>query len=144
VQKPKPLQKPKPPPKPKVAEHKPVEKPHHASPTPAPARTSAPTHPAASPTRPAAAAPVTNGVPSGYFNQVASRVAHAAQSHPLKGPGRVGYRIVIAPSGSVISASISSSGRPDLDAAARRAVAGPFPSFGGTHPVAVSGGIRYQ
>jgi protein TonB len=62
----------------------------------------------------------------------------------VKGPGRVGYRIVIAPSGSVISASISSSGHPELDAAARRAVAGPFPSFGGARPVAVSGGIRYQ
>ncbi len=70
---PKPVPKP-PQPKPKVAEHKPVEKPHPPSPAPA---------------RPAASAPPANAVPSGYFNQVASRVAHAAQSHPIKGPGRV-------------------------------------------------------
>ena len=125
---PKPVPKP-PQPKPKVAEHKPVEKPHPPSPAPA---------------RPAASAPPANAVPSGYFDQVASRVAHAAQSHPIKGPGRVGYRIVIAPSGSVVMATISSSGRPDLDAAARRALTGPFPAFGGSRPVAVSGGIRYQ
>ena len=125
---PKPIPKPKPKPpqaKPKVAEHKPVATPRAAAPTPA-------------------APPPANAVPSGYFNQVESRVARAAQSHPVKGPGRVGYRIVISPSGSVISASISSSGHPELDAAARRAVAGPFPSFGGSRPVAVSGGIRYQ
>jgi protein TonB len=128
---PKPIPKPKPPQaKPKVVEHKPVAAPHAVTP-----RATAPT---------AAAAPPPNAVPSGYFNQVASRVAHAAQSHPVKGPGRVGYRIVISPSGSVVSASISSSGHPELDAAARRAVAGPFPSFGGSRPVAVSGGIRYQ
>ncbi len=124
---PKPAPKP-PQPKPKVVEHKPVEKPR--PPSPAPARV--------------AVSPPANSVPSGYFNQVESRVAHAAQSHPVKGPGRVGYRIVIAPSGSVISATISSSGRPDLDAAAKRAVAGPFPAFGGLRAVAVSGGIRYQ
>ncbi len=128
---PKPQPKPKPPQaKPKVVEHKPVAPPRAAAPSPAPPRAAAP--------------PPANAVPSGYFNQVESRVAHAAQSHPVKGPGRVGYRIVIAPSGSVISASISSSGHPELDAAARRAVAGPFPSFGGSRPVAVSGGIRYQ
>jgi protein TonB len=126
-----PKPKPKPPQaKPKVAEHKPVATPRPAAQSPAAPRPSAP--------------PPPNAVPSGYFNQVESRVAHAAQNHPLRGPGRVGYRIVIAPSGSVISASISSSGHPDLDAAARRAVAGPFPSFGGSRPVAVSGGIRYQ
>jgi protein TonB len=113
---PKPIPKP---PKPKVVEHKPVEP------------------------RPVAPPPP-NAVPSGYFNQVASRVARIANSNPLRGPGRVGYRVVIAPSGSVISASISSSGRPDLDAAARRAIAGPFPAFGGTRPVAISGGVRYQ
>jgi protein TonB len=134
---PKPIPKPKPPPpKPKVVEHKPVEKPRPAPPKPA--------APTPAPARPAAAPPPANAVPSGYFNQVASRVARVANSNPLRGPGRVGYRIVIAPSGSVISASISSSGRPDLDAAARRAIAGPFPSFGGTRPVAVSGGVRYQ
>lgn len=128
---PKPIPKPKPPQvKPKVVEHKPVPTPHAVTP-----RAAAPT---------AAAPPPPNAVPSGYFNQVESRVARAAQSHPVKGPGRVGYRIVISPSGSVISASISSSGHPELDAAARRAVAGPFPSFGGSRPVAVSGGIRYQ
>jgi protein TonB len=128
---PKPTPKPKPPQaKPKVVEHKPVAPPRAAAPSPAAPRAAAP--------------PPPNAVPSGYFNQVESRVARAAQSHPVRGPGRVGYRIVIAPSGSVISASISSSGHPDLDAAARRAVAGPFPSFGGSRPVAVSGGIRYQ
>jgi protein TonB len=113
---PKPIPKP---PKPKVVEHKPVEP------------------------RPVAPPPP-NAVPSGYFNQVASRVARIANSNPLRGPGRVGYRIVISPSGSVISASISSSGRPDLDAAARRAIAGPFPAFRGARPVAISGGVRYQ
>jgi protein TonB len=129
---PKPIPKPKSPPqKPKVVEHKPVEKPRPAPAAPTPA------HPAASP-------PAANAVPSGYFNQVVSRVARIANSNPLRGPGRVGYRIVIAPSGSVISASISSSGRPDLDSAARRAISGPFPSFGGARPVAVSGGVRYQ
>jgi protein TonB len=128
---PPPVEEPPPPPVAEEPAVAPVEKPRPAPVAPAPVR-------------PAAAPPPANAVPSGYFNQVASRVARAANSHPLRGPGRVGYRIVIAPSGSVISASISSSGRPDLDAAARRAISGPFPAFGGVRPVAVSGGVRYE
>lgn len=135
----KPQAKPKP--KPKPVEHaKPVDKPH-------PAQQSA--------AAPRAAPPVKvppNAIPSGYFNQVSSRVARAAQStrpaaalarHEF---GRVGYRIVISPSGSVVSVSVSSSGHADLDAAARQALAraAPFPAFGGARPVAVSGGIQYR
>jgi protein TonB len=93
-----------------------------------------------------------NAIPSGYFNQVSSRVARAAQAtrpaaalarHEF---GRVGYRIVISPSGSVVSVSVSSSGHAELDAAARQALtrAAPFPAFGGARPVAVSGGIQYR
>lgn len=134
--------KPPPKPKPKPVQHKPVdhkpapEQPRHAQQTPAPPR----------------AAPPPQAVPSGYFNQVSSRVARAAQStRPTAAlarheSGRVGYRIVISPSGAVISVSVSSSGHPDLDAAARQALAraAPFPAYGGTRPVAVSGGIQYR
>lgn len=137
-----PKPQPKPKPKPKQVEHtKPVEKPH-------PAQQAVATQPRAAP--PVKVPP--NAVPSGYFNQVSSRVARAAQStrpaaalarHEF---GRVGYRIVISPSGSVVSVSVSSSGHAELDAAARQALAraAPFPAFGGTRPVAVSGGIQYR
>jgi protein TonB len=135
------LAKPKPKPKPKPVEHaKPTEKPHP------------PQQAAAAPraTPPVKVPP--NAIPSGYFNQVSSRVARAAQSTRPSAAlarhefGRVGYRIIISPSGSVISVSVSSSGHAELDAAARQALAraAPFPAFGGSRPVAVSGGIQYR
>ncbi|SFK00096.1 TonB family protein [Methylocapsa palsarum] len=136
----KPQPKPKPKPTPKPVEHaKPADKPQPSRQAEAPR------------SAPAVKVPP-NAIPSGYFNQVSSRVAHAAQStrpaaalarHEF---GRVGYRIVISPSGSVVSVSVSSSGHADLDAAARQALAraAPFPAFGGAHPVAVSGGIQYR
>jgi protein TonB len=137
----KPQPKPKPKPTPKPVEHaKPTDKPHPAQKAEAAPRAA-----------PAVKVPP-NAIPSGYFNQVSSRVARAAQStrpaaalarHEF---GRVGYRIVISPSGSVVSVSVSSSGHAELDAAARQALAraAPFPAFGGTRPVAVSGGIQYR
>jgi protein TonB len=129
---PKPLPKPKP--KPKVAEHKPpVEQPRHAP--AAPARTGPTTVPP-------------NAIASSYANQVHARIAHAAVfPHALAHQAaRVGYHIVISPSGSVISQSISPSGNPAFDTAAREALAraAPFPATGLTRPASLSGAIVFR
>ncbi len=132
---PKPLPKPKP--KPKVVEHKPaVEQPRHAA---APARTGPTTVPP-------------NAIASGYANQVHARIARAAASSVPRAAlarhetGRVGYRIVISPTGSVISQSISPSGNAAFDTAATQALAraAPFPATGITRPASLSGAIVFR
>jgi protein TonB len=127
VEPPKP--KPIPQPKPKVVEHKPAPV-QHAAPTAAHG--------------PAVVPP--GAIASGYANQVHSRIAAAAASlvtRPGHPTGRVGYRIVISPSGSVVSQTItSSSGNPALDAAAAQVLARTsFPASGMPTNVAESGAI---
>jgi len=119
---------------PPVAEHKPpVEQPRHAP--AAPARTGPTTVPP-------------NAIASSYANQVHARIAHAAVfPHALAHQAaRVGYHIVISPSGSVISQSISPSGNPAFDTAAREALAraAPFPATGLTRPASLSGAIVFR
>jgi len=130
---PKPLPKPKP--KPKVAEHKPPVEQRHAPAPAAPARTGPTTVPP-------------NAIASSYANQVHARIAHAAVfPHALAHQAaRVGYHIVISPSGSVISQSISPSGNPAFDTAAREALAraAPFPATGLTRPASLSGAIVFR
>ncbi len=138
---PKPSPKPKPKPKPKVAEHKPpVEQPHHAAARPA------------APARAGSATVPPNAIASSYANQVHSRIARAAASsipHAALArheSGRVGYRIVISPSGAVISKSISPSGNAAFDTAAAQALAraAPFPATGMTRPASLSGAIVFR
>jgi periplasmic protein TonB len=126
--------KPLPKPKPKAAEHKPpVEQPRHAS--AAPARTGSATVPP-------------NAIASSYANQVHARIARAAVfPHSLAHQsGRVGYHIVVSPSGSVISQSISPSGNAAFDTAAREALAraAPFPATGLTRPASLTGAIVFR
>lgn len=137
---PKPLPKPLPKPKPKVVEHKPVERPHPAQQSPAPARAAAPSN------------VPSNAIASGYANQVHSRIARAAASTVPRAElarhatGRVGYHLVISPSGSVISQSISSSGNPAFDVAATQALAraAPYPATGLTRPASLTGAIVFR
>ncbi|HTV32288.1 MAG TPA: energy transducer TonB [Methylocella sp.] len=90
-----------------------------------------------------------NAIASSYANQIHSRIAHAAVA-PHGGPPhqliRVGYRLVISPSGAVISKSISPSGNAVFDSAATQALvrAAPFPATGMTQPVALSGAIVFK
>jgi periplasmic protein TonB len=60
--------------------------------------------------------------------------------------GRVAYRIVISPSGSVMSQSISPSGNVAFDTAATQALAraAPFPATGLTRPASLSGAIVFR
>ncbi|HXW69847.1 MAG TPA: TonB family protein [Methylocella sp.] len=131
---------PKPKPKPKVVEHKPpLEKPQIAPKVAGPARTG-----------PVNVPP--NALASSYANQIHARIARAAASSVPRAAlarhetGRVGYRIVISPSGSVISQSISRSGNTDFDTAAAQALAraAPFPATGMTRPAALSGAIVFR
>ncbi|WP_026607182.1 TonB family protein [Methylocapsa acidiphila] len=135
---PKPVPKPKP--KPKVVERKaPAEQPRHAPQAAAPARTGPTNVPP-------------NAIASGYANQVHARIAHAAASVVPRAAlarhesGRVGYRIVISPSGAVVSQSISPSGNAAFDAAATQALAraAPFPATGMTRPASLSGAIVFR
>jgi protein TonB len=129
----------KPPEKQKVVEHKPHP------------------HPPAVRAVPRAGAPSQGAVPpgavaSGYANQVHGRIArvaannypHSAMAHNES--GRVAYHIVIAPSGELLSKSISASGNPVFDSAAAEALsrAAPFPATGMPKPVALSGAIVYR
>ncbi len=129
VEPPKPQPKPQPKPVQKPVEHKPAPQPHAAQSTSqAPANVPA------------------NALASGYANQVHARIAAAAAglaSRPGHPTGRVGYRILISPSGSLISKSItSSSGNPALDAAAAEKLAGlSFPASGMTRNVSLDGAI---
>ncbi len=130
---------PKPKPKPKVVEHKPVEQPRHVAQSPAPARTGPTTVPP-------------NAIASGYANQVHSRIARAAAGVVPRAAlarhesGRVGYHLVISPSGGLLSESISPSGNAEFDSAARQALAraAPFPATGMTRPASLSGAIVFR
>jgi periplasmic protein TonB len=135
-----------------------------APPTPAPPTSSAPVDTPVAPLAPAvpsapAAPPAPRvigqeGIPSDYVNQVFSRINRSAgDSYPrvarLKHlEGRIGYRLVLAPDGSVIRCDIHSSGDDTLDAAATEAIraAAPFPrlpDLGGSSYV-LQGAIVYQ
>lgn len=128
-------------PKPKVVEHKPpVEQPRRAA------------QPAAASPRTGPANVPPNAIASGYANQVHARIARAAASAVPRAAlarhetGRVGYRLVISPTGSLISQSISPSGNAAFDAAATQALAraAPFPATGMTRPAALSGAIVFR
>jgi len=126
-----PKEKPKPPaPKPKpVTEHKP-QLPHAAQSS-------------ASSNQPVPA----NAIPSGYANQVHSRIAAAtmALASRVRGQkGRVGYHIVISPSGSIISQSITPSGNAAVDGVATQALHTTLPATGLTRNVQLSGAIELR
>jgi protein TonB len=59
--------------------------------------------------------------------------------------GRVGYHIVISPSGSVVSQSITPSGNPAFDTAATQALArSSFPATGMTRNASLTGAIVFR
>jgi len=131
-----PKEKPKPPaPKPKVVEHKPQPQLHAAQSS-------------ASSNQPVPA----NAIASGYANQVHTRIAKAAASTVPRAAlarhetGRVAYRIVISPTGAVVSQSITPSGNADFDRAAEQALAraAPFPATGMTRAASLSGAIVFR
>jgi len=122
----------------KLADKPPVQEPRRAAqPTPGPA---------------AAPSPAANALPSGYANQIFSRVTRVASTATARAAiargqsGRVGYRLVIGPTGQLISKSISPSGNPTFDLAATEALAraAPFPPTGMPRPVSLSGAIVYR
>jgi len=132
VEPPKP--KPVPQPKPKVAEHKPAPAQHAAS--------SAAQAPANVPP---------NAIASGYANQVHARIAAAAAAVVPRAAlaahqsGRVGYRIVISPSGAVVSQNITPSGNPAFDTAATQALTrASFPATGMTRNASLTGAIVFR
>jgi len=91
----------------------------------------------------------TNALPSYYANEVHARIARvASETAPdgFTGSGRVPYRIVISPSGDLISKSITSSGNAAFDRAAAEALAraAPFPPTGTARPVSLYGAIAYR
>jgi protein TonB len=148
--KPKPKPKVAEQPKPKIVEPKPpVEQPRHAQQSAAPA---GPTQHATAPARNEPTNVPPTAIASGYANQVHARIARAAAStvpHEALArheSGRVGYRIVISPSGSVISQGISRSGNPAFDTAAALALAraAPFPATGMTRPASLTGAIVFR
>jgi periplasmic protein TonB len=118
---------------------------------PAPAAPAAPVAPAA-PAGPRVIGQ--EGIPSDYVNQVFSRINHSAGDHypriaRLKHlEGRVGYKLTLAPDGSIVHCDIHSSGDDTLDTAATDAIhaAAPFPhlpDLGGSSYV-LAGAIVYQ
>jgi protein TonB len=94
--------------------------------------------------------PPSNALASGYANLVHGRIARvAAYPHAAMARGenaRVPYRIVIGPSGELVSKSITPSGNADFDRAAAEALnrAAPFPPSGAVKPVALSGAIVFR
>jgi protein TonB len=94
------------------------------------------------------------GIPSDYVNLVFARINRSAADHYSRMvrfrqfDGRVGYRLTLAPDGSVIRCDIDSSGDSTLDAAATEAIraAAPFPHLpdpGGSSYV-LQGAIVYE
>jgi protein TonB len=122
--------KPQPKPKPKVVEHK-VTPPAQAA-VPRSGPTQVPP----------------NAIASGYANQVHARIASAAASLASRAAhqaGRVGYHIVISPSGSVVSQSITASGNAAVDAVATQALArASFPASGMPGNVSLTGAIVFR
>lgn len=122
----------------KIADKPPAQEPHRpATATPSPGTSSA---------------PATNAIPSGYANQIFARVSRTASTTTARAAiargqsGRVGYRLVIGPTGQLISKSISPSGNPAFDLAAAEALAraAPFPPTGVSRPISLSGAIVYR
>ncbi|AOI90732.1 energy transducer TonB [Burkholderia pseudomultivorans] len=128
-----------------------------AAPAAQPTPTAAPDAPArsAAPSAPAPARVIgQEGIPSDYVRQVFERINRSAiDRYPrlarLKHlDGRVGYRLVLAPDGSLVRCDIQPSGEDMLDAAALDAIraAAPFPKLpdlGGSSYV-LKGAIVYQ
>ncbi|MGZ2749365.1 TonB family protein [Burkholderia stagnalis] len=132
-----------------------------AAPAAEPAPSAAPAAQADAPARPAAPgtpAPARvigqEGIPSDYVRQVFERINRSAiDRYPrlarLKHlDGRVGYRLVLAPDGTLVRCDIQTSGEDTLDAAALDAIraAAPFPKLpdlGGSSYV-LKGAIVYQ
>jgi periplasmic protein TonB len=80
---------------------------------------------------------------------VHARIASVASDtvpDDFHGSGRVSYHIVIAPSGQLISKSVSSSGNSLFDRAAAEALAraAPFPPTGMSRPVSLHGAIAFS
>jgi protein TonB len=129
-----PMPKPVPQPKPKVVEHKPAPA-QHAAPSVAQAPANVPA----------------NAIASGYANQVHARIAAAAAAVVPRAAlaahqsGRVGYRIVISPTGAVVSQNITPSGNPAFDNAATQALArASFPATGMTRNASLTGAIVFR
>ncbi|WP_124479654.1 TonB family protein [Burkholderia stagnalis] len=145
---------------PSEAAPRPVQ-PAPAAPSAEPAPPAAPAAQADAPARPAAPstpAPARvigqEGIPSDYVRQVFERINRSAiDRYPrlarLKHlDGRVGYRLVLAPDGTLVRCDIQTSGEDTLDAAALDAIraAAPFPKLpdlGGSSYV-LKGAIVYQ
>lgn len=94
------------------------------------------------------------GIPTDYVNQVYERInRHAATSYPRAArmrhlEGRIGYKLTLAPDGSLIKCDIQTSGEDVLDDAAQQAIqaAAPFPKLpdlGGSRYV-LTGAIVYR
>lgn len=133
VEPPKP--KPVPQQKPKAAERKPAPAQHATAPSTTQAPTNVPQ----------------NAIASGYANQVHARIAAAAAAVVPRAAlaahqsGRVGYRIVISPTGAVVSQSITPSGNPAFDTAATQALArASFPATGMTRNASLTGAIVFR
>jgi protein TonB len=113
-----------------VVEHKPVQPPHLAAQSAAPANVPA------------------NALASSYTSQAYARIMAAAAGLASRAghqSGRVGYHIVISPSGSLISQSITSSGNPAIDALATQALArSSFPATGMTRNASLTGAIVFR
>ncbi|QAY95816.1 energy transducer TonB [Methylovirgula ligni] len=129
---------PVPPPPPVAVQHRP--KPRTVA-----AHTASPRHVAAA----SGASRASNALPSYYANEVHARIARvASETAPdgFTGSGRVPYRIVISPSGDLISKSITPSGNAAFDRAAAEALerAAPFPATGTARPVSLYGAIAYR
>ncbi|RQS13888.1 TonB family protein [Burkholderia sp. Bp9002] len=136
-------------------------RPVQAAPAAEPAPSAAPAAQADTPVRPAAPATPAptrvigqEGIPSDYVRQVFERINRSAiDRYPrlarLKHlDGRVGYRLVLAPDGTLVRCEIQTSGEDTLDAAALDAIraAAPFPKLpdlGGSSYV-LKGAIVYQ
>lgn len=119
---------------------------HRQRPQAVAARTASSRHTAAAP---AAASGGSSAAPSYYANEVHARIASVASDTApdgFSGSGRVSYRIVIGPSGELISKSITPSGNVLFDRAAAEALAraAPFPPSGMARPVSLHGAIAFS
>jgi protein TonB len=96
--------------------------------------------------------PPPGAVQSNYANQIYAKVSRTAATPSARAAisrgekGRVAYRLVIGPSGQLLSKSISPSGNATFDAAASDALAraAPFPPTNFPKPVSISGAIVYR
>jgi protein TonB len=120
-----------------------------------PTQPAAPQAPVAAPPSPPAPRVISQeGIPSDYVNRVFERInSSAAEHYPRIArfkhlAGRVGYRLTLAPDGTLLHCELRSSGDDTLDTAANDAIraAAPFPrlpELGGSSYV-LQGAIVYQ